>query len=148
MPRTTLLIASLLAPVFAMAQDGDGQPPFEVVDGRDAALADYLWLARPLVVFADAPADPRFAEQMALLADQVQALIDRDVVVIADTEPGTLSGLRRELRPRGFMIALLAKDGSVVLRKPFPWDVREISRAIDKLPLRKQELTQDRAVTD
>ncbi len=148
MPRTALLIVALLAPVFAMAQDGESPPPFEVIDGRDVVLADYLWLARPLVVFADAPADPRFAEQMALLADQVQALVDRDVVVIADTEPGTLSGLRRELRPRGFMIALLAKDGSVVLRKPFPWDVREISRAIDKLPLRKQELSQERAVTD
>ena len=32
------------------------------------------------------------------------------------------------------------KDGQVKLRKPFPWDVREISRAIDKFPLRRQEI--------
>jgi hypothetical protein len=38
------------------------------------------------------------------------------------------------------MLALLAKDGTVMLRKPFPWNVREISRSIDKLPLRQQEI--------
>ena len=31
-------------------------------------------------------------------------------------------------------------DGTILLRKPAPWDVREISRSIDKLPLRKQEV--------
>ena len=113
-----------------------------------ATLADYLWLARPLVVFADSPADPRFAEQMELLAEIPEELIERDVVVFLDTDPRTLGDLRRELRPRGFMVVMMAKDGSVVFRKPFPWDVREIARAIDKLPLRKQELKAGRTVTD
>ena len=45
-----------------------------------------------------------------------------------------------ELRKRGFMFVLIAKDGTKVLRKPFPWDVREITRSIDKLPLRQQEI--------
>jgi hypothetical protein len=45
-----------------------------------------------------------------------------------------------QLRPRGFMLALVSKDGSVFQRKPAPWDVREISRAIDKLPQRQQEI--------
>jgi hypothetical protein len=26
------------------------------------------------------------------------------------------------------------------LRKPFPWDVREITRAIDKMPMRREEM--------
>ena len=34
----------------------------------------------------------------------------------------------------------LDKDGQVKQRRPLPWDVREISRAIDKLPLRRQEI--------
>ena len=38
------------------------------------------------------------------------------------------------------MLALIDKDGGVKLRKPFPWDVREITRSIDKMPLRQQEL--------
>ena len=44
------------------------------------------------------------------------------------------------LRPRGFGLVVMGKDGRVAQRKPTPWSVREISRAIDKLPLRQQEL--------
>ena len=38
------------------------------------------------------------------------------------------------------MLVLIGKDGSVYLRKPFPWSVREIGRSIDKMPLRQQEI--------
>ena len=103
-------------------------------------LAPFLWRARPVVVFADTPADPAFRQQMAFLAERADALAERDVVVIADTDPAADSELRRKLRPRGFMMALVGKDGGVKLRKPFPWDVRELTRSIDKMPLRKQEV--------
>jgi hypothetical protein len=35
---------------------------------------------------------------------------------------------------------LIDKDGEAKLRKPLPWDVREITHAIDKFPLRRQEM--------
>jgi hypothetical protein len=35
---------------------------------------------------------------------------------------------------------ILDKDGEAKLRKPLPWSVREISRAIDKFPIRREEL--------
>ena len=69
-----------------------------------------------------------------------EALADRDVVILIDTDPAARSDVRTQLRPRGFSMVLLAKDGTVVLRKPSPWDVREIRRAIDKLPLRQDEI--------
>ena len=103
-------------------------------------LAPFLWRARPIVVFADTPADPAFRQQMAFLAERADELAERDVVVIADTDPAAQSELRRLLRPRGFMMALVGKDGGVELRKPFPWDVRELTRSIDKMPLRRQEV--------
>ncbi len=106
----------------------------------EQGLAPFLWRARPVVVFADTPADPAFRQQMAFLAERADELAERDVVVIADTDPAQLSELRRLLRPRGFMMALVGKDGGVKLRKPFPWDVRELTRSIDKMPLRKQEV--------
>lgn len=111
-----------------------------VIDAADTTLDDWLWLKRPVVVFADSPLDPRYIEQMALISDRLDALLTRDVVVITDTDPAAASAVRRKLRPRGFMLAVLAKDGSIVIRKPAPWSVREISRSIDKLPLRQQEL--------
>jgi hypothetical protein len=103
-------------------------------------LEEYLWLKRPLVILADSPNDPRFTQQMDLLNERLEDLAERDVVVLTDTDPSTLSPLREKLRPRGFMLVLLGKDGNVYLRKPFPWSVREITRSIDKLPLRQQEV--------
>ncbi|MDX1782472.1 MAG: DUF4174 domain-containing protein, partial [Thalassovita sp.] len=56
------------------------------------------------------------------------------------TDPKGKSALREDLRPRGFMLALVDKDGQVKLRKPAPWTVREITRSIDKWPTRQQEI--------
>lgn len=112
----------------------------EPIDATGLSLDEFLWVARPIVVFADTPADPRFQQQLELLLARPEALADRDVVILIDTDPSARSDVRTQLRPRGFSMVLLAKDGTVVLRKPSPWDVREITRAIDKLPLRQDEI--------
>ncbi len=115
-------------------------PELRIVDAAEVTLDDFLWQNRLIVVFADTPADPRFQEQIDLLNAWPDALIEREVVVIVDTDPSARTSVRLKLRPRGFQLALLAKDGKVNLRKPFAWDVREITHAIDKWPLRQQEL--------
>ncbi|SEP01344.1 protein of unknown function [Salinihabitans flavidus] len=109
-------------------------------DGVGVDLKDFLWISRPIVVFADGPTDPSFIQQIELLKERPEALRDRDVIVFTDTEPSERSALRQRFRPRGFMMVLVGKDGTVYLRKPLPWDVREITRSIDKLPLRQQEV--------
>jgi hypothetical protein len=96
-----------------------------------------------VVVFADSPADPNFVRQMALLAERPDVLAIRNVVVITDTDPAARSEIRRALRPRGFSLVLVGKDGRVIQRKPSPWDVREITGAIDRTPQGQQEI-QDR----
>lgn len=105
-------------------------------------LNQFKWKNRPVVVFSDSENNPAFIEQMRLLRERPKELAARDVVVITDTDPDALSDLRRKLRPRAFMLVIIAKDGTVNLRKPFPWDVREITRTIDKMPLRKREIRQ------
>ena len=107
----------------------------EVVD-----LDDFLWSKRPVLIFADSPNDPRFIEQMGYITERLSVLEERDVVVITDTDPGQQRDLRRKLRPRGFTLVLVGKDGVIYLRKPVPRQVREITRTIDKLPVRQQEL--------
>ena len=110
--------------------------PSEVVED----LNDFVWLKRPIVVFADSPNDPIFARQMELLHERRADLEERDVVVLTDTDPNEQSALRKKLRPRGFALVLIGKDGGVKLRKPKPWAVRELGRVIDKMPLRQQEI--------
>lgn len=139
------LIAAALVGSFASLSAAQGaeilDDPFEMIlPASETALEDWLWLKRPVVVFADNAADPRYVEQMALLTERLDSLQDRDVVIITDTDPAAQSSVRKNLRPRGFMLAIIAKDGTIVARKPAPWSEREISRSIDKLPLRQQEL--------
>ncbi len=150
--RTITFLAGLALAAPAAATDGGTteaavdpvaawqENPEQVFDARDLDLSAFRWVARPIVVFADTSADPRFQEQMELLSARPGELVERDVIVITDTAPGETSALRKKLRPRGFMVALIGKDGGVKLRKPFPWDVREFSRSIDKMPMRQQEL--------
>lgn len=134
-PALVLFLAASL-PFVAMAQDVQFAP----VAASEVVLADLLYLKRPIVVFADSPNDPDYIFQMSLLAKGAADLAFRDVIVITDTTLNPASELRQKLRPRGFLMVLLDKDGSAEQRKPLPWDVREISRAIDKFPSRRDEL--------
>ncbi len=142
--RLAVVLAALI-PMSAMATDAsDPQEPGIIQDGADSDLSEFLWIKRPVVVFADTPADPRFNEQMDMLNAQLGELETRDVVVLTDTDPSTTSALRQKLRPRGFMVVLVGKDGVVYLRKPNPYTVRDISRSIDKLPTRQREIRERR----
>lgn len=124
----------------ATSQPEPAPPELRILSATDAEPADFLWNARPVVVFADTPEDPAFREQIRALEGRAEALIERDVVVITDSEPQIPSLWRQQLHPRGFSLVIIDKDGQVKQRRPLPWDVREISRAIDKLPLRRQEI--------
>ena len=129
------------APLYAQGTLDDWTAnPGAPIAAQDIVLADFIWQARPLIIFADTPLDPSFAEQMDLLRAEIEEVIEREVVIITDTDPAIPSALRTKLRPRGFMWVLVGKDGQVKLRKPFAWDVRELSRVIDKMPMRKREI--------
>ncbi|KAJ56500.1 hypothetical protein ACMU_06040 [Actibacterium mucosum KCTC 23349] len=144
--KLLISLAAALMPLAVLASEAPTplsqwqEDPTVILPAGELKLEEFQWVARPVVIFADNPADPRFAEQLDLLTRDFDLLVDRDVVVIVDTNPADRSALRTELRPRGFMIALVAKDGRVNLRKPRPWSVRELSRAIDKMPLRQDEI--------
>lgn len=154
-----LLIAPLLTALAQPlhAQDDTPVPPLaeawaaeptQVFDAADVTLDELKWIARPIVVFAESPFDPLFQQQMQLIADRADDLALRDVIVITDTDPDARTELRQRLRPRAFMLTLIGKDGQVKLRKPSPWDVREISRSIDKMPLRQQEIRDRRGLDE
>lgn len=122
-------------PVAAWEADPTAILPAEGID-----LGAFEYVARPLVIFADSPRQPQVEEQVRLLEADLQALADREVVVIIDTDPAARTEVRRELRPRGFGLVLVDKDGRVTLRRPAPLSVREIVRAIDRTPIRQEEL--------
>jgi Domain of unknown function (DUF4174) len=130
-----VLVLATFLPIQAMADEAFAPQP-----AANVVFADQLYVTRPIVVFADSPNDPSFMRQMELLALDYAELAERDVILIVDTDPAAKTEWRTKLRPRGFSLVLLDKDLKPVIRKPIPWDVREITHAIDKLPLRRQEM--------
>ena len=107
---------------------------------KDTNLKIYEWSHRPVVIFANSDRDPNFISQMEFLSKDIRALQERDIIVLMDTDPNFSSSLRKKLRPHGFAFILIGKDGQVKLRKPSPWNIREIARVIDKMPIRQQEI--------
>ncbi|MCZ8336475.1 MAG: DUF4174 domain-containing protein [Rhodobacteraceae bacterium] len=137
--RTILVAALLPLASLAAAQETGTLVPDQAAD---VVFADLLYVKRPIAIFADSPNDPNFIRQLELLARDPAALAARDVIVVVDTDPEARTEWRKKLRPRGFSMVLLDKDLKPVIRKPLPWEVREITNAIDKFPLRRQEIQQ------
>ena len=134
-----LAIATIL-PFAALAEDAPaptvGPYGAEVIGELD----QFLWLRRPVVIFADTPNDPNFRRQMQNIEADLASLDERDVVVITDTDPDARSAVRQRLRPRGFSLVLMDKDGEVKRRAPAAWSTRELVHAIDRFPLRREEM--------
>ena len=111
-----------------------------ILSAEGVELSEFLWVARIVAVMADTPNDPAFLQQMRYIEAAAERMLERDVVVITDTAPRGGSDLRRRLRPRGFMLAIIEKDGDIAQRRPAPRDGREIAAMIDRFPLRRQEM--------
>jgi hypothetical protein len=137
-----ILAVAAVLPVSALAEDAAPREfavgPYPAAEIGD--LDQFLWLRRPVVVFADTPNDPNFRRQMQNIEADLASLDDRDVVVITDTDPASRSAVRQRLRPRGFSLVLMDKDGEVKRRAPAAWSMREIIHAIDRFPLRREEM--------
>ncbi len=134
------IAASIFIPFAGYAEDN----PLFLEVSKDTDISAYRWTHRPVVVFANSTEDVNYQRQIKMLERDIESLIDRDVIILTDTTPSPASPLRAALRPRGFALLLIGKDGQVKLRKPFPWSVRELSRAVDKMPMRRQELNAEK----
>ena len=140
------LVFAAFLPIAAFATDGaDPSDDGYIRPSGDSDLTEFLWINRVLVVFADTPADPKYQQQIEILRDGRAMMEDRDVVVLTDTDPAARSPARTRLRPRGFGLVWVDKDGTIKLRRPSPRSVREIAASIDKTAMRAEEVRERRA---
>jgi hypothetical protein len=136
--RSILAVLALGLPALSLSARAE-EAPFAPVPATEVVEADLLFLRRPVIVFADSPNDPAFIRQIELLARYYGQFAARDVILITDTDPANPSALRKKLRPRGFSLVLMDKDWKPMIRKPLPWDGREIVNSIDKMPIARTE---------
>ncbi|WP_439559790.1 DUF4174 domain-containing protein [Roseinatronobacter sp.] len=120
----------------------DVAPPDTLLflDAREIEARDFIWVNRIIVVMADTPNDPQFERQLDALRERSDEFFARDAVVIFDAHPEDRSPLRQVLRPRGFMTAIIDKDGEVKARRPAVRTGRELMAVIDRFPSRRQEI--------
>ncbi|WP_334194279.1 DUF4174 domain-containing protein [Pararhodobacter sp.] len=143
MKSVLVALLVLLTPHVALAQTAEPEAAVAelmILDAADVDPDDFLWTLRIVAVMADSPNDPAFQRQMRDIMERPGDLLVRDVVVLVDSDRNSGSLLRQRLRPRGFMLAIIDKDGEIKQRRPLPRDVREIGDMIDRFPLRRQEL--------
>jgi hypothetical protein len=145
MPRLVALLFALAVALPAAAQQSipvlatETATETAIATEAQPTLEELRWVARPLVVFADTPEDPRFVQQMRMLEAEPAPLADRLVVILSDADPAANGPLRQRLRPRGFGLVLIDTDGSVAQRRPAPTSVRELVNLIDRMPSRRDE---------
>ncbi len=141
--RSFLAVLALAVPALTLPAGADEAPAlaptFAPVPASEVVEADLLFQRRPVIVFADSPNDPAYVRQMQLLERYLAQFETRDVILIIDTDPANPSALRKKLRPRGFSLVLMDKDWKPMIRKPLPWEGREIVNSIDKMPIARSE---------
>jgi len=129
--------------------EGTGETPVPpggllILDAADVDPDSFLWEFRILAVMADTPEDPAFIRQLRDIQAFAADLALRDVVVLVDSDRASGSPLRLRLRPRGFMLAIIDKDGEIKQRRPAPRSVRELTAILDRFPLVRQEMLERR----
>ncbi|WP_138470160.1 DUF4174 domain-containing protein [Poseidonocella sp. HB161398] len=132
--RLTALLGSLALPALAQAEIPEGAAP-----ASEAALERYRGDSRPILVFAPDAADPRYQAQIEALEAAAEELAERDMVVLADTDPAAGSELRRGIGAEDAALLLVGKDGGVKLRAAAPVSAQEIIDLVDGMPMRRRE---------
>lgn len=109
--------------------------------------------ARPLLVFAPKPDDPRLEIQMRTLQEHASEAHERDVVMVAlpyNTPSPTAAQLSSDdaldarrrfgVAPGEFAVILLGKDGGSKLRSSKPISMQKLDDTIDAMPMRRDEM--------
>lgn len=143
-PLDTAVPGAVETPDEPLAEAPNPDEELVFLDATDVDLTGFLWERRLVIVMADTPNDPAFIRQIRELRDRADEMVARDVVVVTDTDPAAFSDLRRLLRPNGFMTVIISKEGEVTARRPSPRSGRELMAVIDRLPLRRQEMLDNR----
>lgn len=121
-------------------------------------LENYKWQKRPLLLFAPASDNPHLVNQKESIDSHLDALQERDIVVLEIIGPDNGLYLNGKLQPDkqgnalrerfdapadAFTVILVGKDGNDKLRKQAPVEVTQLFELIDSMPMRQQEMRDD-----
>lgn len=122
-----------------------------------AELGDYLWVGRPLLVFAPTDSDPRLVETVRRIEATRCDFVDRDMVLglivaggistldgqVVDTSQAQRLLSEFGIGAKSFSVVLIGKDGGEKLRVNDVPDLEAIYAVIDGMPMRGREMSAD-----
>jgi len=144
--RTTLaalLLATATAAHAETARGGGAAELLRAMAPDRADLAEFRWQARPVLIFAPSPDDPRYRSAVHDLETRRDALAERDIVVLTDTDPAAGGRLRDALGARDFRMILVGKDGGRKMDEAAPIPADRLFAEIDAMPMRRSEMRED-----
>lgn len=139
--KTKLGIA-IAAGAIAATQAGAAPELFRTLPQDAPDLSDLRWEKRPVLLFAPSRDDPAYTRQMALFESARDALAERDIVVLSDTDPKAPSKLRQGFQPGGFKLVLIGKDGGIKLEENGILTPQQLFAVIDSMPMRRREASE------
>ena len=134
-----------------------GIPAAEATSEID--LSDYRWKHRPLFIFAPSVTDTTFLKLDKRLIQSVPEIEDRDMIIfrIFEDSPSRVSNkpmsprdaeaLRRHfgIETGRFSVVLVGKNGGVKWVAHRDTDLQSIFNLIDSMPMRQQEMRDQRS---
>ena len=90
------------------------EDPARIFDASEVELDEFLWAARPLVVFANSERDPAFEDQMESIFAEIDLLVER--------RPGEEEDLVEDVRQRQQRRPDIEGEAVLLERREFPAD--------------------------
>jgi hypothetical protein len=114
----------------------------------DPDLPSYRWKNRVLVILAPSDKDQKLEEQRASASASAAGFSERDLIVV--TEIGVEGPIHRKygIRESDFQVLLIGKDGRSTLQWPKPVSSEVIFSAIDRMPMRREEMSKRKSESD
>jgi hypothetical protein len=109
----------------------------------DDPLAEHRWRSRVVVIFGAGPDDPLVVQQRRIIASMGAGARERNLSLIellGSTAVASAMRARLRVREGGFHAVLVGKDGEPKLSSFEPISASELTRTIDAMPMRKQEM--------
>jgi glutathione peroxidase-family protein len=145
--------------LFAMAQSqNNGAHTEPYCSGEEISLSQYRWENRIIVLFSSDSGSESYQAQMSKFSSLEDEFLDRDLILISifDDDCSVLNdkfisdssadSIRANLTSSGnnYSVYLIGKDGGVKLRQEAVIEPEELFRVIDRMPMRRREMSDGR----
>lgn len=128
-----------------------------VANNQENPLKSLQWKNRVVIIYSNQSNDVDYQNQFALLKEQEEELVERDVIVLSVFEEGRKAGGASLAKGWGkpiyeqyfssdnnFQLILIGKDGGLKFKNSQITNIQELIEVIDRMPMRKAEMKKNR----